>query len=125
MSSTSVVRRPVCAPVGVAMALVLIAFVPASSGESIVGSRHDLSTAATPQVCEFCHTPHHANTNLPSPLWNRAETTQTFTLYGSATMNTTTAQPRVGLAPVPELPRRRQRLDDGATATSSAPSTTS
>ena len=29
------------------------------------------------------------------PLWNRAETTQTFTLYGSSTMNTTPSQPRV------------------------------
>lgn len=61
---------------------------------SIVGSRHDLSTGTTPQVCEFCHTPHHANTNIAgAPLWNRAETTQTFTLYGSPTMNTSPAQP--------------------------------
>ena len=63
---------------------------------SVVGSRHDLSTASTPQVCEFCHTPHYANTNLAgTPLWNRAETTRTFTLYGSPTMNTTVAQPSV------------------------------
>ena len=60
---------------------------------SIVGSRHDLSTATTTQVCEFCHTPHHANTNLPSPLWNRAESTQTFTLYGSPTLDTMVSQP--------------------------------
>lgn len=61
---------------------------------SVVGSRHDLSSASTPQVCEFCHTPHHASTNLQAPLWNRAETTQTFTLYGSSTLNVTVSQPR-------------------------------
>jgi len=61
---------------------------------SVIGSRHDLSTSTTPQVCEFCHTPHHANVNLQSPLWNRAETTQTFALYGSPTMDTTVSQPR-------------------------------
>ncbi|MBI5921638.1 MAG: cytochrome c3 family protein [Betaproteobacteria bacterium] len=64
-------------------------------GGSVTGTRHDLSTAGTPQVCEFCHTPHAANTNISgTPLWNRAETTQTFTLYGSATMNTAVGQPR-------------------------------
>lgn len=64
-------------------------------GGTVVGSRHDLSTSFTPQVCEFCHTPHGANTNLQAPLWNRAETTQTFTLYGSPTMNVTVGQPLV------------------------------
>lgn len=62
---------------------------------SVIGSRHDLSTPGTPQVCEFCHTPHLANTNLQAPLWNRAETTQVFTLYGSSTMNVATTQPMV------------------------------
>lgn len=63
-------------------------------GGSVIASRHDLSTAGTPQVCEFCHTPHSANTNLASPLWNRAETTQIFTLYGSPTMNVAAGQPQ-------------------------------
>ncbi len=69
---------------------------PSLFGGSVIGSRHDLSTAGTPQVCEFCHTPHSANTNSAiagAPLWNRAETTQTFTLYGSATMNVAVSQP--------------------------------
>lgn len=69
---------------------------PTLHGGTVVGSRHDLSTSSTPRVCEFCHTPHSANTNptIPgAPLWNRAETTQTFTLYGSPTMNTSPAQP--------------------------------
>ena len=67
----------------------------AAWGGSIVGSRHDISTAGTPQVCEFCHTPHDANTNLQAPLWNRAETTQTFQLYTSPTMTGTAVQPLV------------------------------
>lgn len=64
-------------------------------GGSVIGSRHDLSTTSTPQVCEFCHTPHYASTNIQGLLWNRAETTQTFTLYGSSTMNVSASQPRV------------------------------
>lgn len=64
-------------------------------GGSVIGTRHDLSTPGTPQVCEFCHTPHAANTNIQAPLWNRAETTQTFTLYGSPTMNAAVGQPLV------------------------------
>ncbi|MDP1901511.1 MAG: cytochrome c3 family protein [Rubrivivax sp.] len=77
--------------------LVLIAavvFAAPLHAASVVGSRHDLSSSTTPQVCVFCHTPHHANVNLPSPLWNRAETTQTFTLYGSPSMDMIAAQPR-------------------------------
>jgi predicted CXXCH cytochrome family protein len=62
-------------------------------GGTVIGSRHDLSTSGTPQVCEFCHTPHRANTNIQSPLWNRAETTQVFNLYGSPTMNVAVGQP--------------------------------
>lgn len=65
---------------------------------SVIGSRHDLSTAGTPRVCEFCHTPHSSNTNTAiagAPLWNRAETTQTFTLYSSPTMTASTAQPQL------------------------------
>jgi predicted CXXCH cytochrome family protein len=67
---------------------------PALHAGTVIGTRHDLSTATTPQVCEFCHTPHGANTNLQAPLWNRAETSQTFTLYGSSTMKVAVGQPR-------------------------------
>lgn len=76
----------------------ILIFSPALHGGTVIGSRHDLSTPGTPQVCEFCHTPHLANTNSTisgSPLWNRAETTQTFTLYGSSTMNVAVGQPLV------------------------------
>lgn len=76
--------------------VVTLLFSPTLFGGTVVGSRHDLSTTTTPEVCEFCHTPHSANTNatIPgAPLWNRAETTQTFTLYGSPTMNVAVSQP--------------------------------
>jgi len=72
---------------------VMLLFSPSLLGGTVIGTRHDLSTPSTPQVCEFCHTPHLANTNIPAQLWNRAETTQTFTLYGSPTMNVAVAQP--------------------------------
>jgi hypothetical protein len=54
-------------------------FTPLRHAGSVVGSRHDLSTGIAPQVCEFCHPPHYANTNLGiagSPLWNPAAATQ-------------------------------------------------
>ncbi len=71
------------APVGLFM------FSQTASSGSIVGSRHDLSATGQPRVCEFCHTPHAANTDLAAtPLWNRAETTQTFTLYGNLVLGT-------------------------------------
>ncbi len=64
------------------------------SANSIVGSRHDLSTATTSQVCQFCHTPHKANTNVQGPLWNRFQDPSTsFTLYTSSTMDMTVGQP--------------------------------
>ena len=43
--------------------------------------------------CKSCHTPHHAG-NLPGvPLWNGSETTKTFTLYSSDTLDATPGQP--------------------------------
>lgn len=75
----------------------MLMFSTAPHAGSVVGSKHDLSTASATQVCKFCHAPHNTNTNAAiagAPLWNRAETTQTFTLYGSATMNVAVEQPR-------------------------------
>lgn len=45
----------------------------------VVGSQHDLTsagagqggTAATDEVCVFCHTPHGSDTAAPVPLWNK------------------------------------------------------
>ncbi len=43
--------------------------------------------------CSSCHTPHHAE-DLPGvPLWNGAETTKTFVLYSSDSLDATVGQP--------------------------------
>lgn len=74
----------------------------APGAPQIAGSRHDLSTAGDPysdQVCAFCHTPHHANTNVIAPLWNRfVDLNSTFTLYSSATFDSTPLQPQPGIS---------------------------
>lgn len=62
-------------------------------GGTIVGSRHDLSTGTSPEICIFCHTPHFSNPDTTRPLWNRAVTDQAFTLYSSSTMNNLPGQP--------------------------------
>jgi len=69
--------------------------------QSVVGSKHDLSTGGTADsslratnttwVCTFCHTPHQPSSmNSQHPLWNHARTaTATFGVYSSPTMNAT------------------------------------
>ncbi|MBI5588207.1 MAG: hypothetical protein HY889_07570, partial [Deltaproteobacteria bacterium] len=43
-----------------------------------------LAGKGTTEICVFCHTPHHTNTNLaPAPLWNRVNVTATYTAYGT------------------------------------------
>lgn len=73
----------------------LLSFSPLLLGGSIINSRHDLSTATTNQPCVFCHIPHNANTGIAGPLWNRAQTTQTFTVYASQTMDAAVDPPHV------------------------------
>lgn len=79
-------------------------------GLSIVNSKHNLSASnlagqgtikatTESEVCIFCHTPHNANVNNISYLWNRSIQTTTYTPYTSSTMKATeghigsTAQP--------------------------------
>ena len=68
-------------------------------GQTVIGSKHDLSNPSSPpsdRVCVFCHTPHGANLDVAGsgPLWNRfVDLNQVFTLYGSSTMNTVPGQP--------------------------------
>jgi len=52
-------------------------------------SRHNLGwfgehvkTESTTEICVFCHTPHHSNTDA-KPLWNRGGTDVTFKVYDS------------------------------------------
>jgi predicted CXXCH cytochrome family protein len=78
---------------GVVLALVVLA-TAALSFAGIAGTAHDLSASGwgSTQICNYCHTPHNALATLV-PLWNHATTSQTFTLYGSSTLNATMAQP--------------------------------
>ncbi len=65
---------------------------PAHAGQvaDVAKSKHNLSTGPvvttgdTDRVCVFCHTPHGATADgggFNTPLWNRALSTQTYTLY--------------------------------------------
>jgi len=74
------------------LGLVLVAGL---AGAQITGSEHDFSAQGwgTNEICQPCHTPHNASTELPVVLWNHAVTTATYTLYSSPTMNAQTGQP--------------------------------
>lgn len=82
------------------MVLVLALFPAAAAQAQILGSKHDLSSGGTnaykgssSQTCIYCHTPHSAGTNQV-PLWNRSLQATGFTMYTSATLNSTVgAQP--------------------------------
>ena len=76
--------------------------------QTIVGSQHDLTTggspqgggtAATDEVCVFCHTPHGADITAPVPLWNKVLNSNEarFTRYSTlATPSFDSAEADVG-----------------------------
>jgi hypothetical protein len=77
--------------------IALVAAQPAAAGV-IAGSKHDFSTqkwTLNSQICVVCHTPHNGDTTTPGApaLWNHANSTASYTLYTSPTMNAVTAQP--------------------------------
>ncbi|MDH3283905.1 MAG: cytochrome C [Acidobacteriota bacterium] len=83
-----------------------ILFVPAvlaqGSGAGLTNSPHDFSTSGwndTDEMCRVCHVPHDHNRDigLVGLLWNHALSTQTYTLYSSASLDGATSQP-TGLA---------------------------
>lgn len=52
-------------------------------------TRNVKATSET-EVCIFCHTPHNANANAKTPLWNRGgPTLQTYTPYKSSSLDAT------------------------------------
>lgn len=74
------------------VAMVLVASV-AFGANTIVGSRHDLSSVGVNgQVCIFCHTPHNANTSA-GPLWSHSASAKSYSVYASATLNNTPTAP--------------------------------
>lgn len=70
-----------------------------SFAESIVNSKHNLSSGGPGQVravteseiCIFCHTPHSAT--QAAPLWNRYDSGEVYTPYTSTTAIATPGQP--------------------------------
>lgn len=78
---------------GVFMAgMLLFAAQPAVAGQ-ITGSKHDFRTLAwgggtNGQICIACHANHKADVSVvDAPLWNHTNSTVTYTLYSSATMD--------------------------------------
>lgn len=76
------------------LVLAFLAAMVASSASAltIVGTKHDLTTADTgtnDEVCVYCHTPHSANTAVTlAPLWNRDITNvNAGEIYTSTTTN--------------------------------------
>lgn len=71
----------------------------AHAGNTILGSKHDLSArgpgpvkaATETEICVFCHTPHRALDEMP--LWNHALSSASYTPYSSSTMKAPVGQP--------------------------------
>jgi len=71
----------------------------ASNPNSIVNSKHNLSTSGTGDihsategdVCIFCHAPHATTGQIP--LWNHRLPATTYTPYSSSTLRATVGQP--------------------------------
>ena len=71
--------------------LLLFAAVPALAG-TITGSAHDFTGQAWSggRICVACHAPHKTDTaTTDAPLWSHANSTATYTLYSTPTMNAT------------------------------------
>ncbi len=81
-----------------------------ASANGVVESRHNLGSfgsytktrdnsgnqTGTTQVCVFCHTPHHANTDT-KPLWNRnMPNSSSYQGYGNTIAGTSVSKPRSG-----------------------------
>jgi len=86
---------------GAIACLVLLA-VPVAVSAQIEGSAHDFSDGldhaggamaaeltwnGQDQLCGICHTPHNPITAGTAPLWDRATTVTSFTMYSSTTMD--------------------------------------
>jgi hypothetical protein len=66
---------------------------------TITGSAHDFTGQSWSggRICVACHTPHKSDTSITdAPLWNHTNSTASYTLYSSPTMNATVTQPGGG-----------------------------
>jgi len=83
-----------------------------AAANGVVSSRHNLGAfgtytktrdnngnqTGTTQICVFCHTPHHANTDA-RPLWNRnMPNSSSYVGYGTTIAGTSVAKPKAGSA---------------------------
>ena len=82
---------------------------PSNRVSDVRNTRHNFSAVVTPnlpggalrvisasteqQICVFCHTPHAANTAVTGPLWNKQFSQATYTVYGSASLDSAPEQP--------------------------------
>jgi predicted CXXCH cytochrome family protein len=67
-----------------------------TAGADIVGTQHDFSGQpfSGGEICIVCHTPHFADTSVAdAPLWNHEVTTETYSVYSSATLQSVPGQP--------------------------------
>lgn len=79
--------------------LTLATLTLARADDSVVNSKHDLSTFGPgpvrstneSQICIFCHTPHNASP--AAPLWNRTNPQTHYRIYKSSTVDARIGQP--------------------------------
>lgn len=89
--------------------LLIIASIVTQNSISIAGVRetkHNFTSQTyspgaffygTRRVCSFCHTTHNADATNPAPLWNHDNSSQTYDMYDSPSMNMSqTLQPNNG-----------------------------
>ncbi|MDH5534775.1 MAG: cytochrome c3 family protein [Betaproteobacteria bacterium] len=81
-------------PLAVALFLMALLVGQPAVAQTIVGSKHDLTsatgtgsyrTSSTAEICVFCHTPHGGSST--APLWNKGASGGSFTSYSSATLD--------------------------------------
>lgn len=79
--------------------VVAVGMVGIGLGDTIVGTKHDLSVSgkssakatSETEICLFCHTPHSAGRE--APLWNRLSSGAVYTPYSSTTAKSRIGQP--------------------------------
>ncbi len=87
----------ILAAAGMAEAASIADYPAGAAARGIGGTRHNLglkgwviTTPATSEICVFCHTPHHTNTeNGLRPLWNKGNIPSSYTSYGTTIAGTT------------------------------------
>lgn len=80
-------------------ALMIFAAIMQAQAESVINSKHNLSTsgqgtikaASETRVCIFCHSSHNASKE--GPLWNHETTVERFVTYDRSTMEGRAEQP--------------------------------